>query len=328
MTINRLLPALGLAAALALTSTANAESRPGSLLLYPSFDSSPGSSTLLTVTNTNDDVVTGNVLVEFVYIEKETCLEFNRTALLTANDTLTVLAAVHNPQQQRGYVYVFAKSPLTGQAITWDYLIGNMIDVDAIALFDWSINPVSFQGQTITGLPTDVDEDGLRDLNGVEYSQAPDEILIPRFFGQGFPIHSSLILINLTGGGRFTATADFLIYNDNEQVFSAQHSFKCWEMKRLSSISSAFTRDFLLSTFQNPFEVLGAPHLESGWMKINGNVAQSRAASIDDPAILAVLVEQFFAIATFGSADLPFHSGEQDNGDLLPLGIFGDTDDI
>jgi len=328
MTFNRFLPALGLAAALALCSTANAESRPGSLLLYPSFDSSPGSSTILTITNTNDDVITGNVLVEWVYIEKDTCFEFNRTDFLTANDTLTLLAAVHNPQQQTGYVYAFAKSPLTGAAITWDYLIGNMIDVDAIALFDWSINPVSFQGQTIEGLPTDVDQDGLRDLNGVEYSQAPDEILIPRFFGQGFPIFSSLILINLTGGGRFTATADFLIYNDNEQVFSAQHSFNCWEKTRLTSISNVFTRDFLRSTFNNPFEVLGANHLESGWMRINGNIAQSRAASIEDPAILAVLVEQFFAVATFGAADLPFFKGEQDNGDLLSIGIFGDTDDV
>lgn len=326
MTLNRFLPALGLAA-LALTATANAESKPGSLLLYPSFDSRPGSSTVLTVTNTNDDVVTGNVLVEFIYIEKETCLEFNRTALLTANDTLTVLASVHNPQQQQGYLYVFAKSPLTGEAITWDYLIGNMIDIDAFVLFDWSLNAITYQGQTIEGLPTDVDGDGHKDLDGVEYSKAADEILIPRFFGQGFPIESELILVNLSGGARFTTTLDFLIYNDNEQVFSAQHTFRCWETTRLTNISSAFTRDFLLSTFQNPFEVQGSLILESGWMRIDGNVAQSRAAQIEDPAFVAVLVEQFFALATFGAADLPFAKGEQDNGTLLPLGIFGDNGD-
>lgn len=327
MTSTRFLPALGLAA-LALTATANAESRPGSLLLFPSFDSSPGSSTVLTVTNTNDDVVTGTVLVEFIYIEEKTCLEYNRTALLTANDTLTVLAAVHNPDQEQGYVYVFAKSPQTGAAISWDYLIGNMIDIDAFVLFDWSLNPVSFQGQTEVGTPTDLDSDGIRDLDGVEYSQAPDEILIPRFIGQGFPFTSELILVNLTGGARFTTVIDFLVYNDNEQVFSAQHSFDCWEMVRLTDISNVFSRDFLLSTFQNPLEVQGAAgYLETGWMRIDGNIASSRAADIEDPAVLAVLVEQIFAVTTFGSADLPFFNGEQDNGSLLPLSIFGDNGD-
>ena len=33
---------------------------------------------------------------------------------------------------------------------------------------------------------------------------------------------AEVILINLTGGTKFTATADLLIYNDNEQVFSAE----------------------------------------------------------------------------------------------------------
>jgi hypothetical protein len=323
-----LLPALGLAASLAFSGTAVAQQTPGSLLLFPSFDSNPGSSTVLTVTNTNADTLTGTVAVEFVYVEKDTCLEFNRTHILTPNDTLTVLCAVHNPVQQQGYVYVFAKSPITGQAITWDYLIGNMLDIDAIVLFDWSINPVAFQGKTLQGLPTDVDGDGLRDLNGIEYSKAPDELLVPRFFGQVFPISSQLILVNLTGGSRFTATVDFLVYNDNEEVFSTQYSFRCWDDPLLSEISGVFNQQFLLSTFQNPFEVQGVAGLETGWMRLNGHNASSRATTLDDPAIIAVLVEEFFAVATFGTADLPFFKGEQDNGDLLSNSLFGDTDDV
>jgi hypothetical protein len=328
MRVNRLLPALGLVAGLAVSSTASAQQTPGSLLLFPSFDSRPGSSTILTVTNTNPDVLTGTVRVEFIYIDKDTCLEFNRSHLLTPNDTLTVLAAVHNPVQQQGYVYVFAKSPLTGQAISWNWLIGNMIDVNAIVLFDWSINPVTFQGVPAQGLPTDVDADGLRDLNGVEYSQAPDQILIPRFFGQAFPIFSELILVNLTGGSRFTAVVDFLVYNDNEEVFSTQYAFECWDNPQLGRISNVFTQSFLLSTFHNPFEVQGVAGLETGWMRLDGRIANSRAASIDDPAILAVLVEQIFAVATFGAADLPYFLGEQANGDLLSHSLFGDADDL
>jgi hypothetical protein len=334
MRANRfLLPALGLAASLAFSSTALAVDgdtscglqKPGSLLLYPSFDSSPGSSTVITVTNTNDDVVNGTVNVEFIYIDGRTCLEFNRTRTLTANDTLTVLAAVDNPVQQQGYLYVFAKSPTTGRAITWNYLIGNLLDVDAFVLFDWSVNAISFEGLTGNGSDTNVDGDTLRDLNGVEYSQVADEILIPRFFGQGFPIFSELLLINLTGGSQFDAVVNFLIYNDNEEVFSAQYQFRCWDFIKLNDINNVFDRDFLLSTNHNPFEVQGVPGLETGWMRIDGAVAFSTQASFQDPAIVAMLVEQFWAVATFGTADLPFGRGAQDNGDLLSNSIFGDV---
>ena len=86
-----------------------------------------------------------------------------------------------------------------------------------------------------------------------------------------------------------------------------------------------FDRDFLASTNQNPFEVQGVVGLETGWMRINGGVAFSTQTSINDPAIIAMLVEQFWAVATFGTADLPFGRGAQNNGDLLSNSIFGDT---
>lgn len=328
MRANRLImPGLGLVAGLVLTTTAAASGiqEPGSLLLYPSFDSRPGSSTVITVTNTNSDVVTGTVSVEFIYLNSETCFEFNRTHLLTANDTLTVLAAVHNPVQQQGFLYVFAKSPTTGAAITWNHLIGNLIDIDAFILFDWSINAIAFQGMTAQGTPTNVSTppNGLRDLDGVEYSTVEDEILIPRFFGQGFPLFSELILINLTGGSQFDAVVNFLIYNDNEEVFSAQYGFRCWDFEQLSDINNVFNRSFLATTNHNPFEVQGIPGLETGWMRIDGAVASSTQTSFQDPAIIAVLVEQIWAIATFGTADLPFGTGSQTNGDLLSNSIFG-----
>jgi hypothetical protein len=328
MRANRLLlPGLGLLAGLALSTTAAASGlqKPGSLLLYPSFDSSPGSSTVITVTNTNGDLVNGTVVVEFVYLDGETCLEFNRPRTLTANDTITVLAAVDNPVQQQGFLYVFAKSPLTGQAITWNFLIGNLIDVDAFVLFDWSINAISFEGLTGHGNPTNVSSPAntLRDLDGVEYAQVEDEILIPRFFGQGFPLFSELVLINLTGGSQFDAVVNFLVYNDNEEQFSAQYQFRCWDFAKLSHINNVFNRDFLASTGHNPFEVQGIPGLETGWMRINGGVAFSTQTSFNNPAVIGVLVEQIWALATFGAADLPFGRGQQANGDLLSNSIFG-----
>ena len=328
MRANRLLlPGLGLLAGLALSTTAVASGlqKPGSLLLYPSFDSSPGSSTVITVTNTNSDIVNGTVRVEFVYLDGNTCLEFNRVRTLTANDTITVLAAVDNPVQQQGFLYLFAQNPLTGQAITWNWLIGNEIDIDAFILFDWSVNAISFQGLTAAGSPTNVDGDTLRDLNGIEYSTVEDEILIPRFFGQGFPLFSELALINLTGGSQFDAVVNFLVYNDNEEQFSAQYTFRCWDFVQLSDINNVFNRNFLLTTNNNPLEVQGVPGLETGWMRVNGGVAFSTQTSFNDPAIIAVLIEQIWAVATFGSGDLPFGRGSQTNGDLLSNSIFGDT---
>jgi hypothetical protein len=83
--------------AVAGTSQAPCGPEAGSLLVYPYFDNTRGTVTFLTVTNTNSDVVTGTVNVEFIYIDAATCLEFNRTHRLTANDTLTVVTSVHNP---------------------------------------------------------------------------------------------------------------------------------------------------------------------------------------------------------------------------------------
>ena len=64
--------------------------KPASLLLWPEFDNRPGQTTLVTITNTNGSFTNGAVRVEFRYIDGTTCLETNRTAALTPNDTLTV----------------------------------------------------------------------------------------------------------------------------------------------------------------------------------------------------------------------------------------------
>ena len=308
--------------------------RPGSLLVYPCFENERGTLTLLTVTNTNDNVVTGTVAVEFIYIDGETCLEFNRSHILTANDTLTVLTQHHNPNMQRGYAYVFAKSPLTGQAIAWDYLIGTNLFLQSLDVYDFETNAIVFQAGEglVNGAPTDLDGDGIRDLDGVEYSQAPDEILVPRFFGNvGSRVKTHLVLIGLTGA-RFSTLINFLVYNDNEEVFSTQHEFDCWDKVCLTDISGVFRRDFLLTTNQNPFEIRGlnamaapaaAPEgalLEPGWYRMDGAVAQSTNTVVTDPAFLALQIERR---NESGVAAVPFSLGTQDNGGLLSLSLMG-----
>ena len=317
MKLNKLfLSGLVAAASLGLSADAFADGRnPGSLLLFPEFDNRPGDVTVLTVTNTSSDEID----VEFIYIGVEgpegapvNCEEFNRTTTLTGNDTLTLLTLAHNPQQERGYVYVFAKSG--GSPAVHNGLIGSALVISSfseqnVGPFDYSVNPVSFEG-----LGAD-DGNGLRDLDGSEYEGAPGEILVPRFFGQGGSFNSQLILIGLTGGSAFDTTVDFEIYNDNEEMFSAEHTFHCWEKSSLMSISGVFANSFLANnTNHDSGEIVGASNYESGWFSLHGHMANSSTTTFSDPAVYAVLIERANSV---GVSDLPFEAGQNLSGSLL-----------
>jgi len=310
--------------------------RPGSLVLYPEFDNNPGSYTLVTVTNTDCIQNTGeDVQIEFKYIDKDGCAEFNKTEVLTPCDTLTVLTSAHNPNQDQGYLYVFAKRPdpsaPNGVPIAWDHLVGSLMVIQGLETgFDYSMNPVVFRSmQAAEGETTDLDGDGILDLDGLEYEPAPNLITIPRFLGQdGIPgkpglYNSQLILIALTGGARFTTTACFTYYNDNEEIFSDEYSWECWDKPYLLDIGFGFSNNFLASTNNDPNEIFGAPNRESGWICVTGCIANSTQESIDNPAIYAALVEH---VGAYGVADLPWECGIRTNGALLPRGVFGDPD--
>lgn len=317
---------------LGFASTAMAGGRnPGSLLIYPEFDNRTTNVTLLTVTNTNE---TTPVTVEFIYRGKYdnaepandiNCLETNFTRTLTQNDTYTVITNFQNPDMEQGFVYVFAKD-FTNSKISFNYLIGHVLTLDGMFGFEYSINPIVFKALGGVGADTDLDGDGLLDLDGCEYEKAPAEILIPRFLGQNYGgIFSELILLGLTGGRAFDTTLDFLIYNDNEVVFSREYTFRCWDRVPLNAISGVFD-NYYLQTFTNddPDEIQGADHLESGWIWIRGAIAQSVNTSVNSPAIYAVLIER---INNKGASDLPFERGENGKGSLFSSSIFGDSID-
>jgi hypothetical protein len=303
---------------------------PASLLIYPEFDNRDGIISILTVTNTGDL----DVDAHFVYRDEEDCQEFDRTEMLTGYDTLTLITNDHNPGQDRGYVYVYALCPASGEAVAYNHLIGNLMVVDGLDAFSCSMNPWSVLGVGYAPDPecpsmwlTDADGDGRLDLDteAGEYENAPDEILIPRFFGQTPDRKSDLIVIDLTGGPAFTTVLDFEIFNDNEEAFSAEHSFNCWDRISLSDLSGVFDQDFLAGgTNHDPGEIMGQNTTEAGWMRIDGDIAFSSVRTIDDPAFLAVLIESVMADRYV--ADLPFFRCSQDNGALLPRTHQGDTD--
>jgi hypothetical protein len=308
------LTALTALASLGMASEAHAGGRTaGSLLLYPEFDNRDGDVTVLTITNVSD---TDEVDVEFVYIgrygygqSQVNCAEFNREETLTPNDTLTLLTNYHNPQMEQGFVYAFAREGVANPVLH-NGLIGNVMTIQGFSSIEYSINAVSYQGID----PTD-NGNGLRDLDGAEYETSPAEIQIPRFFGQGGPFMSELVLIGLSGGAQFNTTVDFLIYNDNEEVFSAEHTFYCWDRIYLSDVTALVNNSFLKnSTNHDLAEMLGAPQYETGWIRMTGAIASSTSTDIADPAVYGVLIEK---IGPYGGADLPFEAGANANGKLL-----------
>jgi hypothetical protein len=211
---------------------------------------------------------------------------------------------------------------VTGQPIVHDFLVGTTFVFNGIDAVDYSHNSFVYLGVGDEGTTTDDDGDGIRDLNGFEYCPSSDQTLIPRFLGQSSIVRSDLVVINLTGGPEFTALIDFLIYNDNESVFSSQMHVQCWDKRPLLGISGSFSQQFLANASGDaPNEIFGAPNVESGWFRMDGRSASSGAFSIQDPAFLALLIEK---IQGFAGATLPFEVGQQDNGDLLADGPFGD----
>jgi hypothetical protein len=321
--------ALSTLALTALATSTLADGRnPGSLLLYPEFRQGGGADTIFTVTNTNP---TTGVRVHIWYVSGDTtglCTESNRIANLLPSDTFTALVSAHlgTAGPSKGFLYIYAETA-GGAAMSFNYLVGDLLIVDGGLTAQYSVDPLPFTSPRADGLTTDVDNDGLRDFNDLEYERAPDKVLIPRFMGQSAaaPFQSDLILLSLSGGSRFETLVDFLVFNDNEEVFSAQAVFKCWTKATLLSYNGIFGKSFLQNnTNDNANEILGAPTEEAGWIWIDGNIATSTTTDIPNPVVIALLIERSGAGET--GAELPFLVGKQLNADLLPGGNGWDHD--
>jgi len=298
----------------------------GSLLVMPEFDNQPGEGTVLTVTNTNLDLPSGesDVEIHFCYVQEGTCEVLDLTEYLTAGDTLTLLTSAHCPTMDHGYVYVYAQDPSSHQPVSFDWLTGACMMIDGLDTFGYALEPFAFKAVPPQGIPTDLDGDGVRDLDGIEYQKAPDQLLVPRFLGQNLASPSSkLIFINLTGAHDFDCAVCLSIYNDNSEEFSAEFIFHCWDKVSLLGISGAFDNFWLAnSTNDDPNEIVGATSWESGWVRMEGCVAYSIWETVEDPAILAALVEPNW---TQESAVLPFSTGTRENGGLLHSGPYLET---
>lgn len=280
--------ALTMLAASTLTHVAHAGGRePGSLLLYPVHRSGGGLFTVVSVTNTNTTPVTvgglgGSTRAHFFYTNVVPnpadpfrplgCLVFDRVEALTPADTFSVLTECHDlgvGLQQQGYLVVVAEDP-TAVDRPWshNHLIGSALVLSATG-FAYTLEALAFQSPAPPGAATDIDGDGHRDFDGVEYELLPDRLYLDSFLGAA---DAQLALLNLTGDVMDLNTVHFSVWNDYEVPLSATIVFRCWFEVPLTRISPLFDPLFLAGVPNDPDELdsncNGVGDMETGWAVI------------------------------------------------------------
>lgn len=300
----------------------------GSLLVYPEYDNTtPDALTLATVTHVvaNPNLASGahfnTIKVEVVYINAATvgCSEStNQHYRLTPYDTFSWLPKLLSGNSTRGYFYLFARLDTVGPGpggapIVFNSLIGMQTQIDGIDAFDYALNAISFRTAGTTdaqeGTTGGLNATGDRLLNDIdEYEGAPDQILIPRFLGQGHATYntaSDIILLSLSGGTQLDIGG--FVLTDTGYPHSIATSFSCWTKDSLVNVFPTTANAFLqvVDDTQNaPNEIFGLPDLHAGWIQLN-------STNTPDRAFYAVLIERAGGDA---AATLPFEFCSQADG--------------
>lgn len=333
---------LGTASLLALAPSAFADGRePGSVLVYPYqrsallTDSLPGEGqkipivpvfNVVNVTNTNR-AGSGETDVHFQYVNVSAsgspflfadCSIADRVETLTPADTLSVLTSCHNATSfSEGYLVVSAMDP--GQIDSYwsfNHLIGSNQIISAMGGM-YALNAIPFTSPALEGLDTDMNNDGARNFDGLEYEELADELYIDSFIGT---LPGELVLISLTGGNYLT-NVKFIIFNDDEFQLSATYAFACWTRVDLGDISGFFTQLGLKTTANNARELDldcdGVGEIETGWAIVRPTTSLSiTSANIENPAVLGALTND---AAPWMNARLLWESAvKQDNGRFPP----------
>jgi len=308
---------LVMAAALATKVSAQPNyNTPASVLVFPIVDSrlGQGMGTVISVTNTNRNRVIntntnlpfGTVQVRYWYIKGTAPWTMTDIPeLLTPNDILTVLAGNHNPETEIGWLAVIAEDPTTDVLINFNYLIGDEIVVDVAGSRTWQVNAMGFQALATgtvqpNGAPSaDDDGDGEADVNGNEYVRPPNVQYYSSFFQQSATMEGDLIIVALRNSD-WRYEVSFLIYDNEEDVFSRNFFFICWTRVALRDISSVFRN------------LGGSPAEEQvGWARIDSPTAIHTLTGrvIGNPGILCARSQRVLPFTGLEFGELLHHSG-------------------
>ncbi len=309
-------------------SPAMALPRAGSVLFFPLYDSTPGSGTVIAVTNTagsrrscSDGRLEGDVRLHYIYFDGDTCREFDRFAYLTPGDTFTILADEHNPEGDRGYLVVIANSP-SGGLVHHNHLIGQAIVVQSGLDVAWAYNAFAVEavggGDASDGCdrvdPDDAGDGDFRpDFDGVEYEMLTSEVALPTFFEESGRFDNRIALMSTAGD--YEIETSILIYNNEETVFSRSFDFECWFQGPLSDISAVVT-----NLDGDPEET--GRDIQTGWLSIRGNrVRDGNGNIVNDPetgrsikpAIIGVFMQKI-RNTDFAAGDILYGRGEAIDG--------------
>jgi hypothetical protein len=288
--------------------------QPGSVLVFPLVDSTDSGNTLITVTNTNTSerichfpFREGDIKLAYFYVDGDSWLCTDLCEFLTPADTLTVLTNRHNPNMEQGFLIVQARDIETGLPVEFDHLVGIATVVNSDFNFEWSYLPYSF-GASFSGRGWYgecqrrlIDDDGCIKFGNPDhegpgvsyYDPFPDELIIPRFFGEGSPdsrpgldFSNTLYLLSTMSSYPPPAQTglNILGWNNNERRFSRTFRFSCWTAVSLGDLTAAVSQDNL-SAGGDPEETLG---VATGWMKFESQ----QGPDGEDVGILGVFFEQ------------------------------------
>jgi hypothetical protein len=273
----------------------------GSVLIYPYIRSSLGDANVFTVVSVTNIARGGDCTtdVHFQYVNVgpspspfifADCSISDRIETLTPADTLSVLTSCHNGASGTGYLVVSAMDP--NQVDTYwsfNHLIGSEQVISPQGGV-YALRPWDFCSLVADKQPSDLNFDGCRNFDGIEYEGMPDELYLDTFVGNA---PGELILISMTGG-QYLTQVDFIIFNDNEYQLSAQFAFSCWTRTPLAEISGFFTTAGLKTTPTDPNQLdlncdtLADAH--TGWAIIRPKRALSITDdNIDDPAVIGAI---------------------------------------
>lgn len=297
------------------------QSVPASVLVFPLFDSRDSRETILVVTDTsgdrlpcdeNDSLERGGVRLHFVYYGTRQAdldrdprtarwLEFDRYETLTPGDTIAVRASEHDPDADVGFLTVKALSPDTDEPIDFDFLVGSALVADAAADTMWSYVPYSFQGVGNGSLSTCGHElvDGPGTLfDGLSYCRFPDFLLLDSFSQERPGVVDGELTLMSTSGSDYVNDVEFLIWNNREERFSRQFTFRCWTSVPLADISAVTLR------------LGGDPDeggMQTGWLALDGRrVVDLAAHPVTDgdlvygPAVLGVFRQALRGLGVVG----------------------------
>lgn len=271
--------ALGMAPVTGAEAAVYNSETPGSVLIFPKFDITPGNRTLIRIQNASDLANQGTVeiYVRYYYV-CPSCDSNGRLKKLTAKQALLIDVKRDAPACQQGYLVAWVERPFPQERISHNYLLGDATIIrgadrnsyDAIA-----IQSVKSQGTVLPG-------SALRFDGVTDYAQLPTASYFDFTATNTDPVgvvraQSMLTLFTLdvnSGQPNPITNVDLSCYDDKENPFSASTELHCWMEVPLTVIDSRFHAG-----------ALGSRH---GWCEVQPAVGE-------DMPILGLIGEETYS---------------------------------